>query len=157
MHITRICPSGWVFRGLLQDHPQTASSFYLGLCSTNDMSVGRWKECGCISCRVAPRNGTTILCLTCYDNALRAGPVLINVSEDHENFKSGTLEYVSSAYGVTYHRTVESQFKESWRHNTTCPQVRAVYKIVNTEASLKKYEEYLYDSFHVLSLLAFFY
>ena len=39
--------------------------------------------------------------------------------------------------------TVETQFRHSWRHKTTCPEVRAVYKIIITTASLKKYEQYL--------------
>ena len=39
---------------------------------------------------------------------------------------------------------VEKQFQQTWRHGTTCPEVRAVYKIINTTASLKSYEQYLY-------------
>ncbi|KAF9643753.1 hypothetical protein BDM02DRAFT_1355394 [Thelephora ganbajun] len=84
-----------------------------------------WGERGCIFCRAAPRNGTLAMCQPCYDRALHMAPVVIEVPEDHENYKS-----------------VAAQFQQSWRHNTACPQVRAVYKIVNTAANLKKYEQY---------------
>jgi len=39
--------------------------------------------------------------------------------------------------------SVASQFRQKWMHNTQCPEVRAVYKIVNTEEHLAIYEEYL--------------
>lgn len=87
---------------------------------------------------------------------LRTGPVLIKVSEEHQDYKSGTLMSVAFADNMTYQTIVESKFKASWRYRNTCPEVRAVYKIINTEASVKKYEEYLYASFHVLSDPAFF-
>jgi len=86
----------------------------------------RWGETGCISCRIAPRNGTDVLCLPCYGKALRKAPVLIEVPDDHDNY-----------------RNVAMQFQQSWRHETACPEVRAVYKVINTAASLKKYEKYL--------------
>jgi hypothetical protein len=44
----------------------------------------------------------------------------------------------------TDQRTVSTQFQQSWRHGTICPEVRAVYKIVSTTASLRRYEQYLY-------------
>lgn len=120
----------------------------------NDEPLNRLGERGCISCRVAPRNGGSILCQPCYDNALRTGPVIIGVPEDHENYKSGMSMCAPPANGMAYRVTVESQFKQSWRHKTKCPQVRAVYKIINTETSLKKYEDYLYDPFSAVSDLA---
>lgn len=46
---------------------------------------------------------------------------------------------------VTHWTAVESQFNQSWRHNTSHPEVRAVYKIVSTETSLQKYQNYLYE------------
>jgi len=43
----------------------------------------------------------------------------------------------------TYQTTVNKQFRRSWRHNTTCPEVKAVYKIAVTKASMNQYQEYL--------------
>ena len=37
---------------------------------------------------------------------------------------------------------VATQFQKSWRHRTPCPPVRAIYKIFNTEASVRQYELY---------------
>jgi len=39
--------------------------------------------------------------------------------------------------------SVASQFRQKWMHNTQCPEVRAIYKIVSTTANLMKYEQYL--------------
>jgi len=86
----------------------------------------RWGEHGCIFCRAAPRNGTLVMCQPCNDKALHKAPVIIEVPRDHQNYTS-----------------VEAQFQQSWRHKTTCPEVRAVYKIINTTASSDKYEKYL--------------
>lgn len=151
VRITCIYPSGWDRRKLLQDDSQTASSFDLVSSSLNDKSVSRWAERGCISCRAAPTNGKSILCQPCYDSAQRRGPVIIEVPEDHENHQSGAPMHASFVDTGTYRITVRLQFKQSWRHDTTCPQVRAVYKIVHSKTSLKKYERYLYDLFLVVS------
>lgn len=83
------------------------------------------------------------MCQLCYYKALLVAPVLIEVPEDHENYKSGTLIISRSLLIGTDRIVVATQFKQSWRHNTICPEVRAVYKVINTAASLKKYETYL--------------
>jgi hypothetical protein len=38
--------------------------------------------------------------------------------------------------------TVAEQFKKSWRHSVSCPSVKAVYKIIVTGASMKRYDAY---------------
>ncbi|KAF9790539.1 hypothetical protein BJ322DRAFT_999426 [Thelephora terrestris] len=96
--------------------------------SQNDSAVSRWAEQGCISCRAAPRSSTSVMCQPCYNSAMRLAPFIIKVPEDHATYKS-----------------VETQFQQSWRHNTTCPAVKAVYKIICTKASLDKYQRYLDD------------
>jgi hypothetical protein len=68
----------------------------------------------------------SVLCESCHDSALSKAPAIIQVPEDHKNYKSA-----------------EKQFKHTWRHNTACPDVKAVYKIIVTEASLTQYQEYL--------------
>jgi len=52
--------------------------------------------------------------------------VIVEVPGDHERFKS-----------------VASQFQQKWMHNTQCPKIRAIYKIVVTRANVAKYEQYL--------------
>jgi hypothetical protein len=51
--------------------------------------------------------------------------MIVEVPEEHQRYKS-----------------VASQFQRKWLHNTQCPEVRAIYKIVNTTKNLKKYEKY---------------
>ena len=46
--------------------------------------------------------------------------------------------------------SVASQFQQKWMHTTKCPEVRAVYKIVSTEANLAKYEQYLFVSLIII-------
>jgi len=83
-------------------------------------------EQGCISCRTDPSIDKSVLCQACYDDALSRAPALIQVPNDHKNYKS-----------------VVRQFKHTWRHKTTCPEVKAVYKIVVADASMTQYQEYL--------------
>jgi hypothetical protein len=42
----------------------------------------------------------------------------------------------------TYRKIVESQFKKTWK-GTACPEVKAIYKVIVAEASLKQYKQYL--------------
>ncbi|KAF9790511.1 ADP-ribosylation [Thelephora terrestris] len=92
------------------------------------MTHKKWGEHGCISCRAAPRSNASVLCQSCHGNELKKAPAIVQVPEDHNNYKS-----------------VESQFKQSWRHKTACPEVKAIYKVISTEASLKQYDQYLDD------------
>ena len=84
------------------------------------------------------------MCQPCHDKALRVAPVIVEVPEDHDNYKSGERRVFHRLTRETDTFPVEKQFQQTWRHGTTCPEVRAVYKIINTTASLKKYEQYLY-------------
>ena len=45
----------------------------------------------------------------------------------------------------TNQAAVESQFKRSWIRRTACPEVQAVYKIVDTPAGMQEYQVYRYD------------
>lgn len=85
-----------------------------------------WGERGCISCRAAPMSSPSILCRACHNDALGRAPAIIEVPQDHQNYKC-----------------VESQFRKTWRHKTTCPEVKAIYKIITTEANLRQYQQYL--------------
>jgi len=85
-----------------------------------------WAERGCIYCRSAPMNGEVVFCDTCHNDVLQMAPMIVEVPSDHDRYKS-----------------VESQFQKKWMHNNKCPEVRAIYKIVNTTANLAKYEQYL--------------
>jgi hypothetical protein len=49
-----------------------------------------------------------------------------------------------------YQKTVESQFQKTWK-GPACPEVKAIYKIIVAEASLKQYKQYLYGLFLVLA------
>ncbi|KAF9790543.1 hypothetical protein BJ322DRAFT_999764 [Thelephora terrestris] len=88
--------------------------------------MNRWGKRRCISCQAAPMSKASVLCQPCHDIALKMAPVIIEVPKDHENYKS-----------------VKKQFTRSWRHDTTCPKVKRVYKIIVTEASLNQYQVYL--------------
>lgn len=57
------------------------------------------------------------------NNATSMAPFILNVPPDHVAFES-------------------AQFKASWRHPSTCPTVKAVYKIVGTQASMNQYKRY---------------
>ena len=75
----------------VRGHTDSKSFFSLLFRSGNDKYVNRWGERGCISCRAAPRNGQLVMCQPCHDSALRTAPAIIEVPEDHENYKSGNL------------------------------------------------------------------
>jgi len=90
------------------------------------MAHKKWGEYGCISCRAASRSNESVLCRPCYDDELSRAPTIIQVPGDHKNYKS-----------------VELQFKQTWRNNPSCPEVKAVYKVIVPEASLKQYDQYL--------------
>lgn len=53
-------------------------------------------------------------------------PMIIAIPEDHESYRS-----------------VKTQFIQSWKHNTVCPDVRVIYKVICTEGSSAQYDQYL--------------
>ena len=118
--------------------------------SYTDQSMSRVGEEGCISCRTAPSISKSVLCQTCYDDALSRAPALIHVPDDHKNYKSGASMTFNRLTIGTYRNPVEKQFKHTWRHKTTCPEVKAVYKIVVSDASMTQYQQYLYEWFPVV-------
>lgn len=73
-------------------------------------------------------NGMSVLCQPCHDDTSGKAPLIIEVPKDHNSYKS-----------------VESQFRQAWRHNTTCPEIRAIYKIIIAEESMKQYRQYLHS------------
>ena len=116
----------------------------------------RWGLHGCISCRKVPTNGVTVFCASCHDSILRMAPMIVEVPEDHERYKSGQSiggNPLSIRRSSSRTLSVASQFRQKWMHSAQCPEVRAVYKIVSTTASLTNYEQYLYVRLIVVSFL----
>ncbi|KAK7682519.1 hypothetical protein QCA50_014319 [Cerrena zonata] len=93
-------------------------------CSMVHKSTG---ENACIWCRKAPKQGDNHFCSTaCAEEAKKKGPCIVEIPDDHVTFKS-----------------VEDQFKGSWRHSDKkCPQIRRIYKIITQQTSSDKYEAY---------------
>jgi len=80
---------------------------------------------GCVACRKADKSGKTIFCAACEVSVMQSAPAIVEIAEENETFKS-----------------VAQQFKRSWRHTTSCPKVRAIYKIVATQQNVDKYNAY---------------
>ncbi|KAF9223627.1 ADP-ribosylation [Gyrodon lividus] len=79
---------------------------------------------GCLLCGKAVKKGS--FCgQACATKAEKNAPVLLEVPTVHDTFKS-----------------VVDQFKASWRHQTPCPAVRRVYKVIGHPSSIAKYEAY---------------
>lgn len=81
---------------------------------------------GCIRCRKEPTDGAAVFCQFCSGDVFYMAPMIVEVPADHDRYKS-----------------VASQFQKKWQHNKNCPEVRAIYKIVNTEDDLKKFDQYI--------------
>ncbi|PCH42126.1 ADP-ribosylation [Wolfiporia cocos MD-104 SS10] len=83
-------------------------------------------ETGCLWCRQAPTQGDRHFCsIGCAQEAQKKAVILLEVPEDHFTFKS-----------------VADQFRTSWRHSTSCPPVKHIYKIVGLQSSINQYEAY---------------
>ncbi|KAL4066852.1 ADP-ribosylation [Scleroderma citrinum] len=79
---------------------------------------------GCLLCGSAVKKGH--FCgQVCTSKAQKKGPALLEVPQGHDTFKS-----------------VADQFKASWRHQTACPTVRRIYKVIGHPSSIAKYEAY---------------
>ena len=100
---------------------------------------------GCIACRKAEKARKSNFCKACEVSVIRSAPTIIEIAEDNETFKDGTFT-ISPVFRPSCLRfgVVAEQFKNSWRHATTCPQVRAVYKVVSTPQNVDKYNLYRY-------------
>ena len=109
------------------------------------IGVNSFGEQGCISCRTAPKTKLSALCQPCYENAMIMAPMIIPIPEDHESYRSGTSMMSDWLTVWTYQMTVRTQFIQSWKHNTVCPDVRVIYKVICTEGSSAKYDQYLYE------------
>jgi len=80
---------------------------------------------GCLHCNKVAKVADSHFCQPCQAIIEANAPMIVEVPEEHETFKS-----------------VASQFEKSWRHQTSCPTVRAVYKVISTQQNLDKYEAY---------------
>lgn len=81
----------------------------------------------CLMCRSWPITGKHPFCSkTCATNAQRLSPAILEVPAGDDVFNS-----------------VADQHKASWRHtNKILPNVRYVYKIIASQASINRYEAY---------------
>ncbi|KAH7884349.1 ADP-ribosylation [Phlebopus sp. FC_14] len=79
---------------------------------------------GCLLCGKAVKKGH-FCSQACTAKAEKSAPALIEVPSGHDTFKS-----------------VADQFKVSWRHQTPCPTVRRVYKVIGHPSSIAKYDAY---------------
>lgn len=80
---------------------------------------------------------------------MQNAPAIIEIAEENETFKSGPFALASvPCLDRLIFALVAQQFKRSWRHTTTCPKVRAVYKIVATQQNVDKYNSYRYALYH---------
>ncbi|KAG2053355.1 ADP-ribosylation [Suillus hirtellus] len=80
---------------------------------------------GCLLCGKAVKGKGHFCSQACTSRAETNAPGLIEVPQGHDTFKS-----------------VADQFKASWRHQTPCPTVRRVHKVISSPASIAKYEAY---------------
>ncbi|KAG2111963.1 ADP-ribosylation [Suillus discolor] len=80
---------------------------------------------GCLLCGKAVKGKGHFCSQACTSRAEMNAPGLIEVPQGHDTFKS-----------------VADQFKASWRHQTPCPTVRRVHKVISSPASIAKYEAY---------------
>lgn len=61
-------------------------SFYL---MTTHIIVSRLGKNGCISCRKRPMSGSLPFCQSCYYKVPRGAPMIVELPEDHERYRSG--------------------------------------------------------------------
>ncbi|KAH7913780.1 ADP-ribosylation [Hygrophoropsis aurantiaca] len=80
---------------------------------------------GCLMCGKAVKSHGHFCSQVCTTKAEKAAPMVLEVPPAHKTFTS-----------------VADQFKSSWRHQTACPTVRRVYKVVGLPSSVAKYEAY---------------
>lgn len=80
---------------------------------------------GCLLCGKAVKGKGHFCSQACTSRAEKSAPGLLEVPQGHDTFKS-----------------VADQFKTSWRHQTPCPTVRKVHKVIALPASIAKYEAY---------------
>ena len=74
-----------------------------------------------------------------------SGPRLVPILSDNKTYGDSTLGFRTKPKNYENLRELESvanQFRGSWRHPTTCPEVQAVYKIVTSKTVLDKYNAY---------------
>ncbi|KAF8910517.1 hypothetical protein CPB84DRAFT_1812677 [Gymnopilus junonius] len=106
-----------------QNPPHAGGHDYCSLAHKTSVMLG---ENLCLMCLQAPKMANLHFCSqTCVDDAESKGPMILEVPSGHVTFKS-----------------VADQFKASWRHGSTCPPVRRVYKILIPPAMLDAYNAY---------------
>lgn len=108
----------------------TTHSFCSKTCAQNAKAAGivsapaKPVKNGCLVCGNPKKKGH-FCSQACNSKATKKAPVLLEVPQGHDTFSS-----------------VSDQFKASWRHQTPCPTVRRVYKVIGHPSSITKYEAY---------------
>ncbi|KAF9812472.1 hypothetical protein IEO21_06190 [Rhodonia placenta] len=83
-------------------------------------------ETACLWCRLSPKKGDRHFCSTaCATEAQNNAAILLEIPAGH----------------VTY-KDIVHQFQRSWRHDTYCPSVKYIYKIVSSKELSDKYDAY---------------
>lgn len=103
--------------------PQQPANGSTDYCSPTHQTLA---QSACLVCHKSPKQTFSQYCTqACATQAARQAPMLLEASANHVSFND-----------------IETQFKASWRHATPCPPVKAVYKVVATDASMGKYKAY---------------
>ena len=94
---------------------------------------------------MAKKSRRDVFCSSCKVSVTQNAPAIIEIADDNETFKSGaSATFTISQPGRLGLEPVVQQFEGSWRSTTTCPQVRAIYKVVSTQTSVNAYNVYRY-------------
>jgi hypothetical protein len=97
----------------------------------------------CLYCRSRPKNGRYHFCgRQCRNMAAKDSPLLLEVPRDHATFEMGTISSTlcdDCSYAMD---VVETKFKGAWKMSRACPQVKKVYKVVESAAFLSPYDTY---------------
>ncbi|KIM77115.1 hypothetical protein PILCRDRAFT_627541 [Piloderma croceum F 1598] len=81
----------------------------------------------CLLCCIRPKNGQFDFCgQECRLKAKQLAPLLLAIPRGHTTFTM-----------------VENKFQQGWKAGTSCPTVKRVYRIVESQASIDSYYAYL--------------
>lgn len=109
----------------------------------------------CLMCKSRPKFKQYHLCgKTCKQLSTKHTPLILEAPEGHATWDMGTPAFHIAFFDEhsLFARTVQKKFDSAWKYGTK-PQIKKIYKIIESKNFLQPYDKYKFVATHLILFL----